>query len=265
MDALNTGQGVKELKNLKIVIFVLIASFVAVSSYLNKYEDLKKEIENTAMAKEALLNRHVDLSCGFIDITSIYADDYLSNDIQKDSALYSQLAYNPEQKTYNLDIVNGHRDTGNLTGLGEIPAQGPAHQELNKALELNRLFAGIYKKIPDVAWLYYTSSSNFIYMYPWISSGDFSFNDNLKNEKFFAYAAPDRNPAAKAVWTPAYVDHAGKGLMVTLSRPVYYQGTFMGVFSLDITNHLLNEMLRSDYDIYLIDDTDSVLANSMNI
>ncbi len=41
-----------------------------------------------------------------------------------------------------------------------------------------------------------------------------------------------------------YVDHAGKGLMVTLSSPVYNGDAFMGAVSIDITNNLLNQMIK---------------------
>jgi len=102
-------------------------------------------------------------------------------------------------------------------------------------------------------------------MYPWISSNDFKFTDELKNTEFYSYVTPLKNPSRKALWTPVYLDQAGKGLMVSLSGPIYDNDTFMGVVSLDLTNAQLSEMITSKYEIYLIDDTDSIIATSVNV
>jgi hypothetical protein len=86
--------------------------------------------------------------------------------------------------------------------MGTIPDSGVYRDEMNMALELNRYFASIYNKIPDIAWVYYTSRNNFINIYPWVSSNEFSFKEDLKAEKFFTYADPQNNPLRDSVWTP---------------------------------------------------------------
>jgi len=53
--------------------------------------------------------------------------------------------------------------------------------------------------------------------------------------------------------------------MVTLSAPIYDKDTFKGVVSLDLTNKKLSEIINSEYESYLIDDTNSVIAINQNI
>lgn len=252
---------------LKKTTMIIIAIILVISSFYGQYFGLKREMQSTAQAKEAFINRYIDLSKGFIDMVAIYSNDFFQHNRINDSALYNRLEYNNGTYTYNLDIIGGTKDqetAGNLTGMGSIPDTGVYRDEINLALELNQQFSSIYNKLPDIAWLYYTSNNNFINIYPWVSSTDFVFKEDLKAEKFFTYVTPEKNPSRESVWTPVYLDHAGKGLMVTLSSPVYCCDDFMGAVSLDITNIQLSEMIRSDYEIYIIDETDSVLANSMN-
>lgn len=256
------------MKNIKRTIMVIIVIVVVVTTFYSQYIGLKKEVETTAKSKEAQVNRYIDLSKGFIDLIAVYGDDFFQHNKINDSELYSLLKYNNELNSYNLDDIGGtkyQKTVGNLTGIGNIPENGVYRDEVNLALQFNQQFSSIYNKLPDIAWIYYTSKNNFINMYPWVSSEDFSFHMDLKAEKFYTYVTPENDPLCIPVWTPVYLDHAGKGLMVTLSSPVYCGDTFMGAVSLDITNSLLSEMINSDYEIYIIDNTDSVIANSVNI
>lgn len=252
------------IRKLVMILFVII---VIVITFFNQYFSLTNDIAITAKAKEAQINRHIDLSKGFIDLITIYGDDYFEHgDSSINAELFSYLKYDSLSDTYNLDAVAGtsyQKNAGNLTGKGNIPASGFEKTEINLALHLNQNFNSVYKKLPDVTWLYYTSKNNFINIYPWISSKDFIYNDDLKTEKFFTYVTPENDPLRESVWTPVYLDHAGKGLMVTLSSPIYNKDTFMGAVSLDLSNARLSEIVNSDYEIYLIDETDSVMATSM--
>jgi len=248
-----------------MIFFIIV---VIAITFSNQYFSLTNDIAITAKTKEAQIKRHIDLSKGFIDLITIYGNDYLERGAAEDAELYSYLQYDPLSDSYNLDAIVGtnyQQKAGNITGIGEISQTGIARAEINLALHLNQNFYSVYNKLPDVAWLYYTSSNNFINIYPWTSSKDYAFDENEKDEKFFTYVLPEKNPLRESVWTPVYLDHAGKGLMVTLSSPIYNKDTFMGAVSLDLTNDRLSEIVRSDYEIYIIDETDSVMAASMDI
>jgi len=252
----------------KKILLHFIVIIVIIITFFNQYSSLIEDIETTAKSKEAQINRQIDLSKGFIDLITIYGNDYLKHNVAKDAELYRYLKYNTASNSYNLDAIEGtnyQQIAGNLTGIGKMPESGIYREEINLALHLNQNFSSIYNKMPDVAWLYYTSENNFINIYPWTKSKDFSFKEDLKAEKFYTYVTPENDPLRESVWTPVYLDHAGKGLMVTLSSPIYNANTFMGVVSLDFTNKQLSEIIKSNYEAYIIDDTDSVMATSTDM
>ena len=256
------------MKNMKKTIVTLLVTIVVMVTFYSEYIILIKDIENTAKSREAQINRHIDLSKGFIDLMTIYGNDFFRHSLIPNSELFSLLENDSSQNSYHLDAVGGtkyQKAAGNLTGIGSIPRSGIDRDEINLALQFNQHFSSVYSKLPDIAWLYYTSENEFINIYPWVSSKDFAYKKDLKTEKFYEYAMPENNPIRISVWTPVYLDHAGKGLMVTLSSPIYNGDTFMGAVSLDFTNEKLCEMINSDYEIYIVDDEDSVIANSLNI
>ena len=256
------------MKNKKNLLVLLVIIIVIIINFTNQYNTLIKDIENTARSKETQINRYIDLSKGFIDLLTVYGNDFFKFKGTKESELNSLLTYNPIENNYNLDNIEGtsyQAIAGNLTGKGNIPESGIYKDEINLALHLNQDFNNIYNKIPEVTWLYYTSENDFINIYPWISSTNFKFHDSLQKEKFYTYVTPENNPLRKSVWTHVYLDHAGKGLMVTLSSPIYCNDTFMGAVSLDFTNKKLSETIESPYEIYIIDDTNAVIATSIDI
>lgn len=135
-------------------------------------------------------------------------------------------------------------DVGNLTGYVQAPSAAVA-RELDMALNLNDTFRTIKSNIPEAAWVYYTSSERFINIYPWVASRTFFYADSLKEKAFFRDVTPEQNPARRIIWTPAYIDEAGKGLMVTASAGVFTEGQFRGAVSLDLTLTQLNAFVRN--------------------
>ncbi len=247
---------------------VALVVLVVIITFYNQFKSLTGDIENSAKSKEAQINRYIDLSKGFIDLMTIYGDNIFLNGEIKASELYSFLKYDPISGSYNLDEIDGtkyQKNVGNLTGSGTIPTGGAEWKEINLAFQFNQQFSSIYSKLPNVAWLYYTSKNNFINIYPWISSKEFKFTEALQNEKFYSGVSPENDPLRESLWTPVYLDHAGKGLMVTLTSPIYDKDTFTGSVSLDITNEQLSEMIQSEYEICIIDDTDSIIATSLAV
>ncbi len=257
------------MRLLKRLIIIGVILTIALATFINQFSTLISDFEDLARSKEAQINRHVDLSKGLVDLMAIYGADYYALDLAAQSELWRYLQYDAQNDRYNLDAVENtslQRISGNLTGIGILPTDPAVRKEVNLALQMNHLFNSVYGKIPDAAWLYYTSRSHFINIYPWIASADFAYNPDLNNEVFYTCVTPDRNPFRESRWSPVYMDHAGKGLMVTLSSPVYEQAQdrFLGVVSLDLTNEQLSGMLQSAYETYLIDPAETVIANNQN-
>lgn len=251
------------MKNWKKIGILFMTLTALLLSFYNKYNALINEFENTARAKKFMINEHIELSVGFIQLMTQYGNDYLNYGKKKDSEYYALLHYDPATGRYDFNNIGSLKHcVGNLTGIGRIPASGIVKEEVNLALQYNKFFDIFFPRFPDAAWIYYTSSHDFINTYPWISTKDFKFEKDLKREVFYTCVTPAYDKERQLKWTPVYLDHAGKGMMITISGPVYYKDTFMGCVSLDLTSVSLSKMLKSEYETYLIDNTDTIIASS---
>lgn len=77
-------------------------------------------------------------------------------------------------------------------------------------------------------------------------------------------AGPAANPSRQLVWTPPYIDAAGKGMMMTVLAPIHQQDSFVGVAGSDITLRQFDELLQASpiahARLWLADDQGLVIA-----
>lgn len=253
------------MERVKKGIIIVIMIIAVTISYNSKYNVLMEELKNLGHAKQSEVNDNILLSTSFIENITLYADDFFSLGTEKDSKYIKDVNNNEESKAFNLDSIKGtnlEKSLGNLTGVGNIPRDGEKRLEINLALELNDYFNSFYNKLSDIAWIYYTSEKDFLFIYPWVSSEEFAYSSNLKTSEYYEHINPENNPKREKAWSHPYMDHAGKGLMVTLSSPIYFEDTFKGVVSLDLTNSNLSKILSSNYKTYLFDDLGSIIASN---
>ncbi|AYH43276.1 EAL domain-containing protein [Azoarcus sp. DN11] len=118
-------------------------------------------------------------------------------------------------------------------------------REIEVALHLIPVFQRVRENVPQAAWVYYMSRSGFISVYPLDAQWKYlSWRDEMLNHPIVADAAPENNPEHKLRWSEAYVDEAGKGMMSSLTAPVFdAAGRFRAVVALDITLATLNGYL----------------------
>ena len=248
----------------KLAIILLILSVLIITSNLI-YNSILNEFESTSDSKATLIREYLMVSNNIIDGLATYGNTVFKQGIENDSIYYKFLKYDSGSNSYYTDSAkdaSNEKLMGSLTGLGPIPVEGEEKVELNLVLDMNEFFVKYYELFPDVAWLYYTSENDFINIFPWISSDEYRYSKQIKRIEFYTSATPENNPLRERVWTPVYLDSAGKGLMVTLSAPIYRNDTFKGVVSLDLTNAWLNEKIESEYESYLLDKDYTVLATS---
>jgi len=252
----------------KRLLFVLSLAVVAliVAVYINSYNGIIRDFSVSAASTTSDFSGRITSDVLFAESLTILGREYFKNGGSLiDSGNFNFLNYDSANDEYNMDLakdaVNAQK-MGNLTGTGKIPQSGVARQELNLALSFNDYFSNFYNKLPEITWMYYTSESGFVNMYPWISSEEFKYSEALKALPFYSIATPQNNPLHKIAWTHIYSDAAGKGLMVTLSSPIYSGDTFKGVLSLDFTCEVLNQMLVGKYTSFLFDEDYCVLSAS---
>lgn len=135
--------------------------------------------------------------------------------------------------------------TGYMVGLGKLNQLDHfTKQEIRMVYHLNAAFRGTQENMPNAAWIYYTSNRRFIHIYPYKDAKGFVLENELFNHEFFSMGLPENNPERKLFWTSAYMDEAGKGLMVTCAKPVYMENQFRGTVAIDLTLEFLNEFVR---------------------
>ena len=249
-----------------LAVTTVVVALIIVA-YIGYFNGLVEEISNTGDTKQADLNGRITTSTCFVELMTTFGDQYFANGgTAEDSEHISSIIYNTATNEYNMDGIKGSAhstEMGNITGVSPIPQSGADREEINLAISFNDYFSDFFKRLPEIAWIYYTSENGFINMYPWVSSKDFKYSEDLKNLAFYSVATPENDRLREAVWTPVYVDAAGKGLMITLSSPIYYEDDFKGVLSLDFTTKVLSGILQSKYDGYLVDDEYNIIAASI--
>lgn len=154
----------------------------------------------------------------------------------------------PEKGGYSLGVPPGYNSDqiGNLTGIGEIPrTNSSTENEMSMAISLTPVFKTIAARNTFIPWVYYTSAQDFLYVYPRVGVDGYFYSKRLKDMDFFGGATPENNPDRSVFWTPVYMDEAGAGLMVTVSKPVYLDDQFLGSISSDIVVKALSWLLES--------------------
>jgi len=175
-----------------------------------------------------------------------------------------------EKGVFSLDQLPpsiDKKEIGNLTGFGGLKNRDDYfRKEMEAALSLRSAFARIIQNLPNAAWVYYVSGSRFEHVYPWVPSRQAAYKDEDLTQQYFLRGMPQNNPKRAPYYTDIYDDDFGKGLMITMGRPVYDGDRFTGIIGLDFTLGTLDGILasfpRQFGEIYLIDAQKTVIGYS---
>ena len=260
--------------------YIIIATFVVVTivslglfymQFLSRYKHEMIQIESKFAEHVLSLNYMMKAAINHVDAMQITAHSYLNThqDNAAPSGLFSQLENFPKDNYYALDHVKApfnQEQIGNLTGNGSLKNRSPSfYREINMALSLNPQFVIAKHNIPNAAWTYYTSSRKFINLYPWVASQDFRFGEETYTHEFYSLGLPENNPNRQRFWSSAYIDEAGKGLMVTCATPVYEGDNFRGTVALDFTLDVLNTFVKDfeyqDSVLFVVNQNHQLLAH----
>lgn len=89
------------------------------------------------------------------------------------------------------------------------------------------------------------------------------FIEELYTKDFWLDAIHVNNPKKDLIITDIYLDSANKGLITTLSLPVYLDNEFKGVFSIDIGLHTIQKIVNKNIKygrLYLLKSNDTILS-----
>ncbi|MDV6237175.1 diguanylate cyclase [Leptospira ellisii] len=136
--------------------------------------------------------------------------------------------------------------SGSLTGDGSgnsLPKS--LIQEMEAALSLEGQFQALTDSESEVLWAYYMSTQKFIYIAPKTDVFKVHFQEEFFQAPFWVSASPGKNPERKQVITDLYDDLAGKGLLISVSQPVYFRDRFVGVAAIDIGLNAMRRILET--------------------
>ncbi|MGY3943223.1 sensor domain-containing diguanylate cyclase [Aeromonas tecta] len=184
--------------------------------------------------------------------------------------LYQALRVDEGQRL-NLDSIPADLPPsliGNLTGLGPLPAPGSEREAtMHLALSLSPLLSTASKLLDeDVAWIYFTGTDNFIYLYPWVPSSQFRFDPSIYRKSYWQDMLTQQPATRHATLSRPYQDFAGRGQMITLSQPIAKAKKVVGMLSIDILLANLERALQQPAPqvgtLFLINQHRQVLARS---
>ena len=249
----------KKMNFFKRYNYIMLATFFIVTSisaglfygqFLSRYEHevhyLKHEFEERVFGIDSLMKKAIN----HVEAMQIAAQSFfIANPNQPPpSLLFSQLEMDLARNNYALDNVKAPFHTsvvGNLTGIGSLEQRSPDfYREIEMALHLNTQFQITLHNLPNLTWAYYISANQFINIYPWVTSQKFRLTKKIYTHEFYTLALPENNPERQSFWINAYIDEAGKGLMVTGAAPVYDGDEFRGIVALDFTLDFLNTFIQ---------------------
>lgn len=229
-----------------VIVFCILA--FAINEYNSELDRLGQDQVRQFQEVKANLRSESELVTKYIAISRDYAENYFRFSKEKRSPWLKYLKYDSRHRGSYLDGVSEEykkRKLGNVTIVSDDYLKNPQKMtEISMALELGEHFSPGLQSIKSSPWFYYTSS-DFMYLAPYLGPNDFFFSKDLLTEKeFYRKALPENNPERKGFWTSVYLDAAGLGLMITYSQPVYEGDQFKGAISMDVTVDQFNSMVR---------------------
>ncbi len=249
----------------KIFIFIgipliIVNVIISVRIFDNRLNSTKDQIITTGSRIYEVFQNELRLREHFIKVLSYNSESILDGKITPNEPIQDYFELYQPENGYMLNLLPGYEpsDMGSLTGRGKIPEENSSlYKEISMSVSLTPIFRALIDEDPETPWVYYTSLGGFIYIYPSVAPEDFFFTERLFLKDFIVGALPENNPERQIFWSPVYVDEAGKGLMTTISAPVYIEDKYTGSVSIDLHVDKMKWLLNS----YQIESTSNHLIN----
>ncbi|GAB4152994.1 MAG: hypothetical protein Fur0021_18300 [Candidatus Promineifilaceae bacterium] len=269
----------------------LLLAFIAVSvvpivliSYLfmrQSMDALTRQTEENLQLLAASKAEEINLKLGDVMHSTVVAAHLAAEALQRpiDGALAAQQLSRYQQDDraiWGLDVYYNAQggeavlgtDLSNVYWTGPLAANDTVAQQIVQTESLDTVFAGIKSVSPDTQWIYLTTPTGMMRLYPWASNDHYPDQWDPREIVFYTVAEPANNPSLEPRWTAPYVDYAGAGWMVTMSVPVLGEsGDFLGIMSHDITIESLKQIalginiLNGGGYGFLIDSNGQVIAH----
>ncbi len=272
LKTLNTQ--VENVRIKKRIVFSLSAIILILMIVFLIYENLRmeKEIDRVVGMRARAMKDYIRRVGSQTRALGLSISDYLTfyEDAPANPNLIKKFKVYPNLNRFGIPHIGRENkdgaDAGTLTAVGSISKVNPSLlKEIEAALSLRGQFESLTEKQSEVVWAYYLSEQKFLYITPKFKDENYYFTDDLYAGPFWTQANPLANPSGRQIVTDLYEDLAGKGLMITVSEPVYVKGKFIGVASIDIGLDAMRRILESGDCIgksMLVDENGKIVAKS---
>ena len=248
---------------MKYLFFVVILIFLLSSSCQS---DVKAPIDNHILLLDSII-RIVEA-----DLLPLEADirelAILSTYLYEQGGINEQ-AQNSDKNKY-IKVQNGvlHQpeekvDASTVFVSLSMENKDLALREVYWTEKLDSAFKVTIDKRPLVSQVYFNSASNFSRLYPPYVFNTVKPDVDFTSFNFYYLGDELRNPTRKSVWVEeVYIDPMGRGWILSLIQPVYYEDELKGVLGLDITvSELMRRFLRNwDKKLVIIDSQGTIVA-----
>ncbi|WP_036095559.1 sensor domain-containing diguanylate cyclase [Leptospira weilii] len=267
---------VENVRIKKRTVFSLSAIILVLMIVFLIYENLRmeKEIDRVVGMRARAMKDYIRRVGSQTRALGLSISDYLTfyEDAPANPNLIKKFKVYPNLNRFGIPHIGRENkdgaDAGTLTAVGSISRVNPSLlKEIEAALSLRGQFESLTEKQSEVVWAYYLSEQKFLYITPKFKDENYYFTDDLYTGPFWTQANPLVNPTGRQIVTDLYGDLAGKGLMITVSEPVYVKGKFIGVASIDIGLDAMRRILETGDCIgksMLVDENGKIVAKSGN-
>lgn len=163
---------------------------------------------------------------------------YQSNLLQQKEQLSGGEYWNAAEKLTRLSggqYGNSPSDVASVFLPNLYPLSDETIADINAAVHMDFIGPAFLRSHPEIVSVYYIALAGYSVYYPNINLANTVPPDfDAAKERFFTIADPKNNTGKFPRITKPYEDPAGRGLIVTLSIPVYAGMDFQGVIGADI-------------------------------
>jgi len=182
---------------------------------------------------------------------------------------FAKMAVREQYKKAKTGVIYRETDKEHKSSVfvsSNTPDWEEAYFQVYYTEALDSMFSELQRKVPFISQLYFNTKLQMCRIYPPVDVLNvFDTDLDLTSFNFYYMADEVRNPGKGSKWVEdIYIDPAGRGWILSLIHPVYYDQELEGVIGLDITvNDLISRFLSyGDKRLVLIDGAGNVVAGT---
>jgi hypothetical protein len=215
----------------------------------NLYQARKNKLKNIADKINTSFIKYVLV----IDSLAEFTEDLYNKESRKD--ILPKVNKNAYKISKNGVFYKPDFKSSAVFVSGVIPIDSKIKNIVYFTEPLEKEFQKICDNNPNIVQVYYNDEHSYNRIYPGFNVLiQYKAKMDIPSFNFYFLADEKHNPSKKSVWiNEVYVDPAGRGWMISLIKPVYYDDVLKGVVGLDITvNEIINAFFTDLSKNYMI-------------